>query len=44
MLQSAMRQGSTSKAAKAQRRKPLEEMTTFKPFNVRETQWEVWDL
>ena len=19
-------------------------MTTFKPFNVRETQWEVWDL
>ena len=44
MLQSAMRQGSTSKAAKPQRRKPLEEMTTFKPFNVRETQWEVWDL
>ena len=24
--------------------KPIEDMTTFKPFNVRETRWEVWDL
>ena len=25
-------------------RKALEDMTTFKPFNVRETEWEVWDV
>jgi len=25
-------------------RKALEDMTTFKPFNVRETNWEVWDV
>ena len=31
-----------SSANKAGRR-PIEEMTTFKPFNVRETRWEVWD-
>ena len=44
MLQSAMRLGGTSKQARAMKKKPLEEMTTFKPFNVRETCWEVWDL
>lgn len=44
MLMSALRAGATSKQARAMKRKPLEEMTTFKPFNVRETQWEVWEL
>ena len=24
--------------------KPIEELTTYKPFNIRETMWEVWDI
>ena len=37
MLMSALRLGGTSKGARNVSKKPLEDMTTFKPFNVRET-------
>ena len=43
LLLSAMREGSQSRGKQGYR-KPIEEMTTFKPFNVRETKWDVWDI
>ena len=36
-----MRDGTRGKTAP---KKPLEDMTTFRPFNVRETKWDVWDV
>ena len=41
LLLSAMREGVRGRPAA---QKPLEDMTTFKPFNVRETKWDVWDV
>ena len=41
LLLSAMREGVRGRPAA---KRPLEEMTTFKPFNVRETKWDVWDV
>ena len=44
MLISALRFGQPAKAGRPAPKKPIEDMTTFRPFNVRETQWEVWDV
>ena len=41
---SALRYGTKSGNKSGGPLKPLEELTTFKPFNVRETRWEVWDV
>ena len=42
LIMSALRYDSKKKTGKAPK-KSIEEMTTFKPFNVREIQFEVWD-
>lgn len=44
LLLSALREGVQPKGKQAVAKKPIEEMTTFKPFNVRETRWDVWDV
>lgn len=44
MLNSALRFGKPAKGGQPAPKLPIEDMTTFKPFNVRETQWEVWDV
>lgn len=41
LLMSALREGVKGKP---QPRRTLEDMTTFRPFNVRETKWDVWDV
>ena len=41
LLLSALREGARGKQGF---KRPIEEMTTFKPFNVRETKWDVWDI
>ena len=41
LLFSALREGVKGKSAP---KRPLEDMTTFRPFNVRETRWDVWDV
>lgn len=41
LLLSAMRDGTRGKQAP---KRPLEDLTTFRPFNVRETKWDVWDV
>jgi hypothetical protein len=42
LIESALRYDPAKKGAKAVKQ-PLEELTQFKPFNVREIQFEVWD-
>lgn len=42
LLLSALRFGNPR--AKVKPKKALEEMTTFKPFNVLETGWDVWNI
>lgn len=44
LLLSTLRFGGPPKGGKPAPKKPIEELTTFKPFNVRETMWEVWDI
>ena len=41
LLIAALRRDSVTRGKTAPQ---LEDMTTFKPFNVRETMWEVWDV
>ena len=41
LLRSALRFGNTQAKQKAD--KPIEMLTTFKPFTVRELEFEVWD-
>lgn len=41
MLVSALRSGMTQ--FKKDNLKPIESMATFKPFNLREVEFEVWD-
>ena len=42
ILNAALRHDSTR--GKPATRQALEDLTTFKPFNIRETNWEVWDV
>ena len=42
LIEAALRYDPAKKGAKAVKQ-PLEELTQFKPFNVREIQFEVWD-
>ena len=44
MLNSALRFGQPAKGGRPAPKAAIEDMTTFRPFNVRETQWEVWDV
>lgn len=44
LLLSALRHGAPAKGGRAAIKEPIEDLTTFKPFNVRETNWEVWDV
>ena len=45
LLFAALRHGQVgSKGGRPAPKKPLEEITTFKPFNIREIKWEVWDI
>jgi hypothetical protein len=44
LLLSALRFGGPARGGKPAPKKPIEDMSTFKPFNVRETNWEVWDV
>ena len=44
MLMSALRQGNANRARGQPQNEPLESLSTFKPFNIRETCWEVWDV
>jgi len=44
ILNSALRFGQPAKGSRPVPKRSIDEMTTFRPFNVRETQWEVWDV
>ena len=44
LLNSALKHGVPAKGGKPAPKEPIEDLTTFRPFNVRETNWEVWDI
>ena len=45
MLMAAMRHEKVGqRGSKSVPKKNLAELTTFRPFNVRETNWDVWNI